>query len=375
MINVVLRNDNFRHTTIISRGENMMRLFQIIFCLTLLPILIIACSKSAEKTVSNNITSPANAADTPAAVACNVDEVNRSMLAIHPQSNIEQLIKANDKLKRCFALADNTTQLKWIHDSYQMYQRFFDNDNPEGYDEFNAFVHYYKTYKKENLRLKQELSKRDRYLLEQVNQHYIKTIYMGDGIYIYDRDINYVMDLFVPYLPKDQAEFVKKMAKDNDQTLMDDTETQINYHQLIQRATFWGEFMTLYPNSILKDQAQQLFHQYLYVMFVGSENTPITNKTVQAINNPKHFKQLRYLAKNPESPLSPYAQKFLDFLKMPVAERNKHYIVEEKTADGETKDRAVIAQEQLLQALAISKPNDSINCSSDVLCFKEAPKL
>jgi hypothetical protein len=51
----------------------------------------------------------------------------------------------------------------------------------------------------------------------------------------------------------------------------------VSWAELVERALFWEKYLKQYPNATFKVDAQNLFNEYRYLIFFGSDNTPVSD--------------------------------------------------------------------------------------------------
>ncbi len=190
------------------------------------------------------------------------------------------------------------------------------------------------------------------------------------------------MDIFVPYLPKDQAVFVKQNAKENQDIFWCDAGIAIGLSELIDRALFWQAFIEKYPDSQLSQQAKYYYDFYTYRLFFGSENSDWLEddktKFVEYIdpNDTKTYEQhFNELAKH-KSKLGEKAKVYLEFVATPLDEREQKYPITSDLMTDNTTGEPLSDWEletlRLKTALNLIEPDYRLSCSVELFCTKEA---
>lgn len=366
----------------------MMRIFNI--CL-LCTVFITGCQKTPQNAIENEQQQKQPSVKTKSAnhecqtLSQNLEKIGRS-------STVESLTQANTQLKKCMTQADNTQQLKWLDDSTKMYKRFLDADTDE--KSLDALSEYsYSILDNENnhpdrrtstiqvgsQELFKKLAKRDQYLLKHQGQAYIEFQYIGEGVFEYRRQPQYILDIFAPALPKDQQRFVKQMAKDNQDILYNDAALTISWNELVNRALFWENYLKQYPNAKFKTDAQSLLDEYRYLIFLGVDNSPVSDEFApNTWIDPDALAAIKALAKRTDTNLASTAQKFLDFIATPIEQRSEKFQI---VSDSDIHEASVTSEshetpnpyEQLKSLLQLSSPWEKErqkDCHVDAICIQ-----
>ena len=309
-------------------------------------------------------------------------QIMAAMQKINQNSKIEDLNQINAKLKTCVPSLKNDEQLKLIDASTAMYQRFIKQDYTEKTGRaFEAFGYAVLEHKQQDLKkviqsqkkLFDQLSPRDQYLLQHEGQAYIELLYQGEGMFIYRRQPNYLVDVFSNALPADQKEFLTRMAKDNQNIFYNDGALAISWKELTERALFWEKFIQKYPKSHFINDAKLLFNEYRYFIFFGLDNTPVSDEYAPNTWFDKDaLQQIQFLSTQSQSSLAKPAQLFLKFIVTPVEERNKQFKIDLTDKNGDKKSNYQMTHEQLEQLLKLDSPwNTEVyhDCHMDAVCI------
>lgn len=308
--------------------------------------------------------------------------LNKTMESIQNTSKINDLNQAISLIKTCVPNAPNQYQIEWLQHSSKMYHRFLDTstNTEKDYEAFTDYGYHLLAQQelsskiKDDPQLFRKLSARDQYLIQHNGQAYIHLQYVGEGIYQYRRHPTFLAELFAPHLPADQREFIEKMALDNDDIFMSDSALTLSWSEIAERALFWEKYIQRYPNSYFLKDAQRLFEEYSYYLFVGTPNTPVSDDFA-----PKKWidedalKTIRQLSKIENSVLADKAKKFLSFIQTPISKRNAQFDIKKIDDDGHTKSQNIISFEQLIQHLELKTPWPEpdeiyIDCHTDAVC-------
>lgn len=312
-------------------------------------------------------------------------KLTTTIRAVGSKSEINDVQALQHQLRACLPTADNAQTLQWLADYQAMYRRFLgadrDWDNGAFYDVMST-LDQGKTITVAQLRL---VNPRIRYLVSLVRSNAdVSVQYLGEGVYAFHHDLQAMADLFAPYLPEDQAVFIERMAKDNQDIFWNDAAITISYYQLIKRAIFWEDYIKQYPDSYFIKDAENLFNIYRYALFFGSDNTRWTDDAIREFLGPEYKFLLVQLSKRQNSSLAKTAQTFLAFMELSDKERLEKYPLADEdgsisgnmNADDSEKENAIeqsdIAYYQLKEALTIPSPWDSHNnkdCLSSITCI------
>ncbi len=309
--------------------------------------------------------------------------------AVGHKSEIKEIHAVQSQLSACLPTATNAEVLQWLAEYQAMYRRFLGSDsdwNDEAFYDLMNTIAQGKTVTVAQLRL---VNPRIRYLVGLVRSRAeVDVKYRGKGLFVFHHDLNAMANLFIPYLPEDQAIFVERMAKDNQDIFWNDATIAIAYYPLIKRAIFWEDYIKQYPDSYFIQDAKHLFNQYRYLLFFGAEDTQWTNETINKFLAPEYKLLLRQLTKRQNSVLAEDAQVFLAFMTMSDRERQQQYPLTKTEEDDKNQtdnkrdnkneiDESKTPYYQLKEALAIALPwnmdNDDMDnnkdCWSSITCI------
>lgn len=206
------------------------------------------------------------------------DQLFNEVKSITKKSQIKALKSTNQKIKNCLPLITVEQRYQLIQETSDMYARFLTTQSGnESLEGLNAYG-YAKLYPKESpvnaATLKKKLTERDQYLIDHIGNEYIQFLAVGEGFFDLKMDPQYFIDYFVPHLPKDEAVFIEKMAKDNQDNLYSDSAITISGKALAERAYFWENYIKIYPNSNFIKEAKYLLNEYKELIFIGIDNSP-----------------------------------------------------------------------------------------------------
>ncbi|MEC5209574.1 hypothetical protein RCH20_000626 [Psychrobacter sp. PL15] len=298
-------------------------------------------------------------------------KLSEAMTAIDNKSKIEDIHAIQRQLNACLPMTDNVEILQWLKEYQALYGRFLGSNDDMDDADFYEVVATIEQGQGLSVKQLKTLSPRGRYLIELVaNNADVSLLYLGEGIFTFHHNLKAMADLFVPYLPGDQAKFIQRMAKDNQGIFWNDAAVAVSFSEVIARANFWEDYIRRYPKSYFIQDAKDLFSLYRYVLFYGSDNTRWTDDAVHEFLDPKYTQAMTQLSKRSNSTLAQDAQSFLDFIALSDRERKKKYPVPSKDDKGNKRDGWAMPRYQLMAALPIPSPWEDNNrdCLSSVIC-------
>lgn len=286
------------------------------------------------------------------------------MQAVDAKTDIGTLHHINDDLKSCVKNASNEQLLTWIVHHADMYHQFTAlTEADENVDFYELAMNYQGG--KVNVSQFKQLTPRVKYLAQQLGNSEITLYDEGEGYFSFWYKLSTTVDIFDPSLPSDQASYLKRMAKENQQAFLMDAAIVWSYDELIEAIIFWENFTKQYPNSKLARLAKERADFYQYFLFFGSDNTRWTDDAITKIDDDK-LSLLKKVAIQPNSEFANRAKRFINFLAMTKKLRNQAYPVFMLDEDNRPKEDWQLAHEQLDKALAIPEPNfemDKTSCS------------
>lgn len=248
----------------------------------LISFLLTACdaqqNKNAEKTQTSSKKLETSQITIPQHPDQDCDELSQEIKLINEKSTIEALKNTNQKIKKCIPSLSSEQRYTLIEQTGEMYGRFLmtksGNESLEGLNAY-GYAKFYPEYAPESaLTLKKKLTKRDQYLIDQIDTEYIQFLDTGEGYFDLRLHPQYFIDYFVPHLPKDEAIFIEKMANDNKDILYSDSSIAISGKELAERAYFWENYIKTFPNSNFIKEAKYLLNEYKKLIFIGLDNSP-----------------------------------------------------------------------------------------------------
>ena len=292
---------------------------------------------------------------------------------IDNKSEIEDIHAVQHQLTACLPLANNAEILQWLTEYQVMYERFLRLDSSTNDKAFYALMRSIDQGEKITVAQLKQVSPRVRYLVGLVReQSDVSVRYLGEGDYEFHHDLKAMADIFSPYLPEDQAAFIQRLAKDNQEIFWFDAAIAFSFEELVERTVFWEDFINRYPESQFHNDAKILFNTYRYLLFFGSENTQWTDEAQRNFYEPTHEKLMVQLAQRTNSELAKNVQDFLIFMDQSDTERLKQYPVPDKDKNGREINESNVTQYQLHKALDLSSPwttTQDRNCLTGIICM------
>ncbi len=292
--------------------------------------------------------------------------------AIDNKNELEDIHGIQRQLEACLPVADHAEIRQWLTDYQAMYARFLSFNSPTDSAAFFTVMNNIEQGGKITVAQLKQVNPRIRYLLGLMRSKAdIKLRYIGANDFEFYHDLTAMADIFAPYLPDDQREFIQRMAQDNQKLFWFDGATALSFEAVGARAIYWEAFMSRYPDSSFYDDAKTLFDTYRYLLFFGADNTQWTDDERRKFYIPAKEQWMMQLAKRADSQLAKDAQKLLTFMQQSDNERQNLYPVDKKDRNGHEINERRVTQAQLNQALEIpslSKTLKEKNCVNGILC-------
>lgn len=308
-------------------------------------------------------------------------ELSKSMKKVDDTSKIEAIYAIQKQLKACLPTASNAEVLNLLKDYQAMYERFLwddaaidETDFDEDYYDVMYALEWNEKVPEEKL---QKMSSRTRYLIGLIqNDADVRVYNLGEGYYAFSHDLKAMADIFTPYLRPDQKAFIGRMAKDNQDIFLSDAAITTSFAELVERAVFWEDYITRYPNGYAVKDAKVLLDSYRYYLFFGSDNTQWTDDDIREFLEPEYKLTMVALTKRPNSILAKDATNYLNFMALSDSERQEQYPAPSTDEDGYEMHERSMTYYRLNQAMQISSvwEVDSSNrdCSNGLFCQTES---
>ena len=284
--------------------------------------------------------------------------LSNAMQKVDNTSKIEAIYAIKKTLQSCLPTASNAEVLNLLKNYQAMYERFLWDDaaiNEADFDEdyYNVMYALESNEKVPEEKL-QKMSARTRYLIGLIqNDADVRVYNLGEGYYAFSHDLKAMADIFTPYLRPDQKAFIQRMAKDNQDIFWSDAAITTSFEELVERAQFWEDYITRYPNGYAVKDARILLDLYRYSLFFGSDNTGWTDDAIHEFIEPEYKQTMVALTKRPNSILAKDATNYLNFMALSDSERQELYPAPSTNEDGYEMDDWTRIHEQLNQAMQI----------------------
>ena len=330
---------------------------------------------SLEKSATKTTTATDSALDAKTCL-----ELSKSMKKVDETSKIEAIYAIQKQLKACLPTASNGEVLNLLKDYQAMYERFlWDDDDAAAINETDFDEDYYdvmyalewnEKVPEEKL---QKMSARTRYLISLIqNDADVRVYNLGEGYYAFNHDLKAMADIFTPYLRPDQKAFIQRMAKDNQDIFWSDAAITTSFAELVERAQFWEDYITRYPNGYAVQDAKMLLDSYRYYLFFGSDNTGWTDDDIREFLEPEYKQTMVALSKRPDSILAKDAKNYLNFMALSDSERQQLYPAPSTDEDGDGMHYKSMAYYRLNQAMQIPSiwhtDGDNRECLEGLFC-------
>lgn len=334
---------------------------------------------SLEKSATKTTTATDSALDAKTCL-----ELSKSMKKVDETSKIEAIYAIQKQLKACLPTASNGEVLNLLKDYQAMYERFlWDDDaaaaiNETDFDEDYYDVMYALEWNEKVPEEKlQKMSARTRYLIGLIqNDADVRAYNLGEGYYAFSHDLKAMADIFTPYLRPDQKAFIQRMAKDNQDIFWSDAAITTSFAELVERAQFWEDYITRYPNGYAVKDAKILLDLYRYALFFGSDNTRWTDDDIREFLEPEDKQTMVALTKRPNSILAKDATNYLNFMALSDSERQEHYPAPSTDEDGYEMHESSMTYYRLNQAMQIPPiwhtDGDNRECLNGLFCQTES---
>ena len=302
-------------------------------------------------------------------------KLNDTINAINNKSEIEDIHAVQHQLTACLPVANNAEILQWLAEYQAMYTRFLNVDSAIDDSAFYDLMSSIEQGKKVSVTQLKAVNPHVRYLVSLImSRSDVSVRYLGEGDYKFHHDLTAMADIFSPYLPKDQAAFIQRLAQDNQGVFWFDAAIAFSFEDLVERTVFWEDFIHRYPQSIFYNDAESLFNVYRYLLFFGSENTQWTDEEMREFYDSDNEQLMVQRAQRPNSKLAKNVQNFLIFMDQSDTERLKRYPIANKDENGREIDERNITPYQLHKALELSSPwtiTQNRNCLNGIICMDD----
>ena len=303
--------------------------------------------------------------------------LSKSMGKVDNSSKIDAIYAIQKQLTACLPTASNAEVLNLLKDYQAMYERFLWQETDISNSEFDQDFFDVMNALEEGEKVAEEklknLSPRVRYLIGLIqNDADVRVYNLGEGYYAFNHDLKAMADIFTPYLRQDQKAFIQQMAKDNQDIFLSDAAITTSFEELVERAVFWEDYITRYPNGYAVQDAKMLLDSYRYYLFFGSDNTGWTDDDIREFLEPEYKQTMVALSKRPNSILAKDATNYLNFMALSDSERQKLYPAPSTDEDGDEMHYRSMTYYRLNQAMQIPSiwhtDGDNRECLEGLFC-------
>ena len=303
-----------------------------------------------------------------------------AMKKVDNSSKIEAIYAIQKPLKSCLPTASNAEVLNLLKNYQAMYERFLweetDLNSAEFDQDFFEVMNALEQGEKVPEEKLKNLSPRVHYLIGLIqNGADVRVYNLGEGYYAFNHDLKAMADIFTPYLRQDQKAFIQQMAIDNQDIFLSDAAITTSFAELVERAVFWDDYITRYPNGYAVKDAETILDSYRYYLFFGSDNTQWTDDDIREFLEPEYKQTMVALSKRPDSVLAKDAANYLNFMTLSDNERQEYYPAPSTDEDGYEMHERTMTYYRLNQAMQIpfswNADGDNRDCSNGVICQDE----
>ena len=303
--------------------------------------------------------------------------LSKSMGKVDNRSKIDAIYAIQKQLTACLPTASNAEVLSLLKDYQAMYGRFLqvetDISNSEFDQDFFDVMNALEEGEKAPEEKLNNLSPRVRYLIGLIqNDADVRVYNLGEGYYAFNHDLKAMADIFTPYLRQDQKVFIQRMAIENQDIFLSDAAITTSFAELVERAVFWEDYITRYPNGYAVQDAKMLLDSYRYYLFFGSDNTGWTNDDIREFLEPEYKQTMVALSKRANSILAKDATNYLNFMALSDSERQQLYPAPSTDEDGDEMHYRSMTYYRLNQAMQIPSiwhtDGDNRECLEGLFC-------
>lgn len=308
------------------------------------------------------------------------DSLRDQIQQINSHSTVVMLDQINFHITQCLPHLAMDDRVLLLYASTAMYQRFLSADmnrTSEQEANFQKLLSNTDIYSPTRIQQAARTSLRDQYLLKYQGQSYYEIYNAGGHEWTYRRKPDYLKDIFAPFLPKAEQIFITHLAEQNQQPAVSDNTFNLSWSEIANRAQFWENYTSTYPNSMFIEDARRLQLAYAGFLFHGLANMPIsTNYENEDSIHPEALQEIKAIAANQsQSVLTQQAIKFLKFIHLPLSERNQNIPVTLSPVETRAKSQQNIKNMRqldqyigLYDPLALDSTHINRDCFSDSIC-------
>jgi hypothetical protein len=110
-------------------------------------------------------------------------------------------------------------------------------------------------------------------------------VYTSEGVTYIGRDLDLVAKWFYKYVSPVMKEYLIQLNKEDKEGFAEDAGLTISPRQFVDRTVWWEKFTVKYPGSIVYNEAEKNWKEYLGTLLYGMENSPVITYSEKSIHN------------------------------------------------------------------------------------------
>ncbi|SUA44041.1 Uncharacterised protein [Neisseria zoodegmatis] len=132
----------------------------------------------------------------------------------------------------------------------------------------------------------------------------LEYVYLSEGEGVLRLKSDFMLNLFGCCVSPDYHAYLDTLAETQKSVVATDAAVHVSWPELGDKVALWESFLSEYPNSRLKEQAESYYQGYLELFLLGADNTPtyIEDHVYPAYDAAWQY----FIASNPESPVSAF---------------------------------------------------------------------
>jgi hypothetical protein len=135
-----------------------------------------------------------------------------------------------------------------------------------------------------------------------------------EGEFAYDARPEFFYEQFKSYVSEDLSEYLKLEREEIRQPMGEDA-ALIHWKDLAVRLAGWERYLARYPDSTIKEKADEWYQRYLYNFLVGADNTRLWSYNTNRLDPEIRDVFERYISDNPHSPSGKRVAEYFSILK------------------------------------------------------------
>jgi hypothetical protein len=100
-------------------------------------------------------------------------------------------------------------------------------------------------------------------------------VYMSEGDTYIGEDLDFIAKWFYSYVSAPVKQSLIQLNKEDKEGFEEDAGLTIGPKQLVDRAVWWEKFAEEYPNTIITNEAQNIWQNYTGTLMEGMDNSPV----------------------------------------------------------------------------------------------------